>query len=251
MKIVQVTHHFSPCIGGVESVVLETSRRLVEAGHEVSVVCLDRCAKGGKILPGTGEIDGIKITRIPFIDLKYYKIAPRVLSLITGADLVHVHGVGFFSDYLLALKGVHKLPVIVSTHGGIMHTRKMRVIKAIYGLWMPLMLNRADAVVAVSKNDRDAFSRICAGGKVRLIENGIDYARFANARWKTEKNSFIYVGRLSRNKRVDNLIETFAFLKKAGVEFKLTILGHDFDGIAEKLHGLVEKKGLGGDVMFV
>lgn len=254
MKIVQVTHHFSPCIGGVESVVLELSKRLVKNGHKVQVVCLDRCARGREALKRRETIGGAEVVRLPFLDFKYYKIATAVLGQIKDADAVHVHGIGFFADFLLLTKWLHRKPVVVSTHGGIMHTKSIGTLKKIYTkLWMPRVLSRADAVVAVSRNDMEEFSRVCGREKLKLIENGIDYARFADAgaKVKRKKNSFIYVGRLSRNKRVDNLIETFACLKKAGTEFTLTILGNDFDGIEAQLRELAKELGVGDEVVFV
>ena len=65
------------------------------------VLCLNKCAKSSKVLPDKGAKSGINIYRIPFFDLHYYKIAPQVLNYLKDYDIIHVHGIGFFSDFLL------------------------------------------------------------------------------------------------------------------------------------------------------
>ena len=79
MKIVQVCNHFEPCIGGMERVVSDIACKLAGRGHRVRVVCLERCANYKEKLAPKGNIGGIEVERVPFIDLKYYKIAPSVL----------------------------------------------------------------------------------------------------------------------------------------------------------------------------
>src|SRR3989339_1312055 len=104
MKIVQVANHFLPCMGGVERVVQDISAGLESRGHKVNVVCLNRCAYSKGPLASAWDAEGIAVERIPFLDLHYYKIAPSVLLKIRNADIVHVHGIGFFSDFLLLTK---------------------------------------------------------------------------------------------------------------------------------------------------
>ncbi|VVB99083.1 D-inositol-3-phosphate glycosyltransferase [uncultured archaeon] len=226
MKIVHAANHFSPCLGGIEKVVKDTGMLLAERGHEVSVVCLDRCANSGEKLPEKGAVGKIKIWRIPFIDLKYYKVAPAILGKIKDADIVHVHGIGFMSDFLLATKPLHKKPVVVSTHGGVFHTESLSSAKKIYfSTFQRALLKMADKVIAVSRNDLKLFSGICKN--TVLFENGISPQEFTIG--KKKPNSFLFVGRFSSNKRVGLLLEAFSRLRKES--FALTVAGNDWEGL--------------------
>lgn len=246
MKIAHVTNHFQPCLGGIERVVLEMSRHLLARGHEVGVICLDRCAYSDEKLPARAEAEGIRIERIPFIDLKYYKIAPAVLEKIREFDIVHVHGVGFFSDFLSMTKAIHGKPVIVTTYGGGFHTSDIGFLKkAYFGLFERLALGLADKVIAVNEEDEKRFGKIT--GNVTRLDLGVDIERFRSAR--KIPNSFIYVGRFSKNKRVERLLEVFSKLK--GEKATLIIAGNDWEGLMEEYLKKNIALGIDGIVKYV
>ncbi len=246
MKIVQVCNHFTPCIGGVERVVFDLSITLAEHGHEVRVVCLDRCANSAQKLPKKEIIWGLVVERVPFIDLKYYKIAPSILWKLRDADIVHVHGIGFLSDYLILNKIFHKKRVVVSTHGGIFHTRDLGIIKQLYFRFVQgLLLNFSDGVVAVSRNDLELFSKISR--KIQLVENGVDVSHFSAG--KKKANTFLFVGRFSKNKRVEKLLETFAALKSD--KFELIIAGVDWENLLGNYEKVSQERGISKNVKFV
>lgn len=245
MKILQVCNHFYPCTGGIERVVFDISRLLAENGHTVKVVCLDRCAGGKEKLPTAEKAGKVEVERIGFLDFKYYKIAPQILGKLRGVDVVHVHGIGFFSDFLLLTKPIHRKRVVVSTHGGVFHTKTMAFAKWVYfNLAQRLILGLADKVIAVSRNDYELFSGICT--KTALIENGIDLSNFKPG--KKKPGTLLYLGRFSKNKRVDLIIDAFAKLK--GGKFKLTIAGTDGEGLLKKYREKAEALGLGKKLEF-
>lgn len=245
MKIVHVTNHFYPCIGGIERVALDICNALIEKGHSVKIVTLNKCANTEKKLKAKENFGKIQIERIPFINLKYYKVATSVLGKIKEADIVHVHGIGFFSDFLILTKFIHKKPVVISTHGGIFHTKDLGFLKIIYFYGIQQILLRfANKVLAVSKNDLNKFGEISK--KVELIENGIDIKRFKPG--KKKKNTLLYVGRFSKNKRVEKLLETASILKK---DFTLIIAGTDWENLLWKYKRLVSSLGLEKKVVFL
>ncbi len=246
MRIVMVANHFSPCIGGVEKVVMDISKRLIGRGHDVLAVCLNRCAKSYEALPASETVDGIVVDRLAFADLRYYKIAAGVLEKIRDADVVHVHGIGFFSDFLLLTRPLHKKPVVVSTHGGIFHTKNLGAFKSLYfGLLQRPVLGMASKVIAVSRNDFEMFSRIC--GNAELVENGVNVEKFAPG--KKMPNSFLFVGRFSRNKRIELLLSIFAKLRGMGVT--LTIAGNDWDGLLKSYLDINVHLGIDSSVRYV
>src|SRR5688572_9507707 len=102
MRITHVVRQFHPAIGGMEDVVWQLARTQVLNGHTVRVVTLDRLfeAPPSARLPRHDTLAGIDIIRIPFVGSTRYPLAFSALKFIRTADVVHVHGLDFFFDYL-------------------------------------------------------------------------------------------------------------------------------------------------------
>jgi alpha-1,3-mannosyltransferase len=250
MKIIHVFHHFAPCTGGIETVIMQLCRQL-QGKHSCRVVCLNKCPKEKKKLPAKETISGIEVARVPFIDLGFYKFAPSVGRKLNNTDIIHVHGLNFFSDFLAATAFLHRKPIVLSTHGGVFHTNKKSIFKKIYFFcWNRLALKAFKKIICVSKNDFELFSKIVPAEKLALVENGIEFEKFYSAKKEKKPNSFIFVGRLSRNKRLDNLIGTFAALAEKNQGFELHIVGKDFDNLSEPLKKQAEILGIEKKVFF-
>lgn len=248
MKVLHVSHRFFPCIGGTEKYILDLCLQLKKRGIKPEVVCLNTCHNSKKKLKEKERVKGIKINRIPFWDLKIYKIALKVTEFLEEFDLIHVHGIGFFSDFILTKKSQHKKPVIISTHGGIYHTNKKSLIKKFYSnVWLNHHLKKADAIIADSENDFDQFKKV--SNKVVLVQNAVDTKKF-RFNGKKDFNKLIFVGRISKNKRIDLLIDRFSEAAEEFPDKKLEIIGEDFDKIVKELKTKVKQKGLEKKVFF-
>lgn len=250
MRIIHVYNHFHPCVGGVEKVMEDLCLNLKKLGHTSDVCCLNRCANSREELKPMEEHKGIKIHRIPYRDLKYYKVAPRVLKIIKNYDIIHIHGLGFFLDFLSSTKKIHGKPLILTTHGGIFHTRKLLRLKKIYfSFWTRHKLKRVDRIIAVSRNDERLFSRI--SGKVRFIPNGIDYPAYSGIQRRPEPNTLLFIGRITKNKRIDRLIGLVKELKSKGVTHTLYIAGSGSGEEKGKLENAARISGLEKHVIFL
>ncbi|MBL7160311.1 MAG: glycosyltransferase family 4 protein [Candidatus Aenigmarchaeota archaeon] len=233
MKILHVTNHFHPCVGGIERHVLDLCIQLRKRGHTSDVLCLNRCPDGNH-LPCEGEHQGIKISRVPFLDLKYYKVGRGVLSKLKGYDVVHVHGMGYFLDMIAATKCIHRKRIILSTHGGFFHTKKLGLLKRLhFQTAARLSLQAVERVVAVSRQDFERFS--CVSGRVEHIPNGIDSQQFRVG--KKCGKGIVSVGRFAPNKRIDLLVKTFRRVAEMDKGVRLTIVG---GGEIGQLRGMVE-----------
>lgn len=249
MKILHVCNHFYPCIGGVERHVEDLCKNLIRLGHESDVLCLNTCAYTNEQFPEYEEYGGIRIFRIPYINFKIYNVAPGVLKFLKKYDIIHVHSLGFLSDFLALTKFMHKKSLILSTHGGIFHTKAFSFLKNLYfNLWCKYVLKKFDRIIAVSRSDEKLFSAIAPN--IELIPNGIEIRDFKIER-KAENNTLLYVGRISKNKRIDNLIETIAVLKDKIPDVKLYVIGEDWEGILEDLKNLTKERNVEDNVIFV
>lgn len=249
MKVLHVTNQFWPNVGGIEKFTMDLCVQTKPLGIESRVLCLNKGKNDRHALPATGEINGIRIRRVPFLNLHYYKPALIPKEELAWADVIHVHGVSALSDYLVLTKHRHQKPIILNTHGGLFHTQSLTAIKKIYFLGgQKIMLKGVDLVVADSPHDFELFRPIAQ--KMILIENGVDFSALSKKAKKNPKR-FLYVGRLSKNKRIDLLLKTFGELKKQGRDFELRLAGPDWENLASELKQLAKDLKISEQVVFL
>jgi len=244
MHVVHVVRQFYPSIGGLETVVMELACAQLAHGHDMRVVTLDRLfnAKNDVPLAANEKLSGIDVIRIPYRGSNRYPIAPSVLNFIKSADIVHVHAIDFFFDYLAWTKPFHKKPIVASTHGAFFHTSFAARFKRIYfNTITRLSAARYDGIVAISSADQDLFSKIYPN--VICIENGVNTRRFLGASAKVPKKTIISIGRFSDNKRLDRLISFISRLRTRDPDWTLVIAGHRSDLGIDDLTLLAERAG--------
>ena len=247
MKILHVTNHFHPCVGGIEKNVLDLCEQLIKRGHKSDVLCLNKCSDG-KTLPPRGKYKKTLIYRTPFIDMKYYKIGRGVLNHVKNYDVIHIHGLGYFCDLLTSTKNVHGKKLILSTHGGFYHTKSLSPLKKIHFKTLTkFALKKVDKIIAVSKQDLELFSKISKN--IEFIPNGIDFRKLSEKKEK-KKNTFVFVGRIAKNKRIDNLLKTFKALAGKNRKTRLYIVGNDFDHLLQSFRNLVKNWNLEKNIIF-
>lgn len=246
MKIGHVVKHFNPCIGGVENYCENLATNLQQKGYYNKIITLNTCYKSKTKLKPKDKFVNIPIYRIKYLNFKYiYKIAPSVLKHIKDVDLIIIHGHDFFVDFLSLTKWIHRKKIIMITHGGIFHTHRNNIFKKIYFyIWSRFIMLFVDKVIACSEVDYNRYIAITK--KVVLFENPI----VLNSKKPAPKikNQFIYVGRISENKRIENLIKTFSYLKN--VNFNLIILGPDNDNKIPELTNLAKNYNIDNKILF-
>jgi len=248
-RVVHIVRQFLPNRGGLEDVVYHLCREQIRQGFDVRVVTLDRLfTKLDVKLPVREEIDGIKITRIPFHGSTRYPVAPHVFRHIGDADLLHVHAIDFFFDALAMTKLFHRKPLVATTHGGFFHTKDFSRLKTLWFNGPTRFSARCyDAIAACGRGDFEAFSTIC-GSKAHLIENGVDLEKFAGASSATPVRRLVSLGRFSKNKRPERLIETMAYLAAKDPAWHLDLIGAVSDWDEAALHEEIARYGLADHV---
>jgi alpha-1,3-mannosyltransferase len=237
MRILQVARQFHPKIGGIESCVLNLSRGLIARGHKVEVVTLDRDLHSRKPLNAPSEIAGIAIHRVPYIGSRRYPVAPSWLRFVDDFDVIHIHAIDFFIDSAALGKKlrVHRKPIVVTTHGGIFHTAEWLPLKNFY--WRYVLnrsLSAVAAVIAVSDRDASLFGSIVPPDKLMTIPNGID-PEFAEGHEPRVWGRLVCVGRVSRAKAIDKVIELVAAVSREFRDVELIVAGPDENEATEFL----------------
>jgi alpha-1,3-mannosyltransferase len=245
MRIVHVVRQFHPAIGGLENVVAQLATAQYAKGHDVRVVTLDRIFNTPKTgrLPRFERINGLEVVRVPYFGSKRYPIALSVIQHIRGADIVHVHGIDFFFDYLAWTTPIHRRKLVVSTHGGFFHTPFAARLKRLYFRTVTrLTLSWYAGIATVSDADDRLFKTIRSRG-VYLIENGVDVDKYAGASSRVSKKTLLSFGRLSSNKRLDRVIRFLVALRRIDPQWSLCIAGRPWDVSAAGLRKFVKDTG--------
>ena len=249
MRIVHVTRQFPPGLGGIEEVVAQLVEAQVRAGHEVRVLTLDRIFTDPDTqLVARDDWMGAQVMRFPYRGSMRYPFAPAVLGHVRDADVVHVHAIDFFFDFMSFARPWHRRPMVATTHGGFFHTEAHARLKR---LWFATITRAAargyDRIVACSSPDFDMFSAI-SRDNLALIENGVDISKFAERASREATKKLVAIGRFSFNKKPDRLLDAMAELGKIDPDFSLDLIGGEFDWTREKLAAEIAARGLGARV---
>lgn len=249
MKILHVVRQFYPDIGGLENYVLNLAKEQVNNGNEVSVATLNRSFRTGETFAKYEKVFDINIIRIPYFGSQRYPFAFSILKHLKGFDIIHVHAIDFFADFLALTAFLHKKKLFITTHGGFFHTKKNEVLKKIYfNIITRCILNRYKAIIACSGNDFNTFSKI--SNNVVLIYNGVDVERYLHVPKKVIKGKIITIGRIDVHKDIDKLITILGKLKEKGIDAKLEIIGPDSKNLMVQMKLQAQKLNIQESIVF-
>jgi glycosyltransferase involved in cell wall biosynthesis len=151
-----------------------------------------------------------------------------VLTRSRGQDIVHLHSalaptVTILRAGLLALAArASGSAVIVHAHGGNLDSWMSTPLRRRL-LWLSML--PAHRVVAVWSAGERALASVVGTEKVRLIDNGVDCARYPEPEPSHDPPRVLYVGLLTPRKGVLDLIEASRLLAAEGVRHELRLLG--------------------------
>lgn len=251
VSVTHVVRQYLPSIGGMEEVVRNIAGHQLRSGQGATrIVTLDRLFRNtDEQLPAREWIDGIEVIRLPYRGSSRYPFCPAVLKHLKDTDVIHVHGVDFFYDFLAATKWLHRRPLLLSTHGGFFHTRfASRAKQAYFKTVTRLSSSAYDQVVATSANDGDLFGQIMSQQKLQVIENGVDVEKYAGSAAPQLTPTLMYFGRWSSNKGLLPTLELFAELHRQHPEWRLIIAGREYDHSLTELQAAAQALGISNSV---
>jgi alpha-1,3-mannosyltransferase len=254
IKVVHIVRQYAPSMGGMEDVVQNIARQQREHHDQLPrIVTLNRLFRNSnEYLAPEAVVNGVGVVRLPFLGTSRYPLCPQVLQYVGDADVIHVHGVDFFFDYLAATKLLHRRPLVASTHGGFFHTEFASRLKKVYFNTVTRMSCMAyDKIIATSDNDGAIFRKIVRPPKLEVIENGVNVEKYSDLSSPVPTRTLIYFGRWSVNK---GLLETLALFKRLHAQapdWKLIIAGREYDHSAAELHAWVGQEQLQDAVQIV
>ncbi|MBA3944446.1 MAG: glycosyltransferase family 4 protein [Herpetosiphonaceae bacterium] len=252
MKIVQVCRQFYPGVGGIESVTLGLSQALQEHGHRSDVITLRKLFSLGMVANPTEWVDGINVYRLPHVGIRRYPVAPAVLSLLAPYDIIHIHAIDFFTDFLTATRRIHRKPIVVMTHGGFFHTRRFLLFKHLYFRTITrLSLSGANAIICDSPHDYNLFQHIVPPHKLYTCAIGVNVQPYINIQKQIEPGLLVGIGRIVENKRIERLIQLLPALALHLPDVHLVWIGDDEQGRLAHLLTYAQELGVASRVQFL
>ncbi|MEL7665716.1 MAG: glycosyltransferase family 4 protein [Methanosarcina mazei] len=258
MKICMYTSEFPPDIGGISTYVYNLSKKLVERGHEVTVI-----TRGNWRKTYYEKIEGISVYRVRFIPFfpspfKIHEIYVTKLlkSLKFDFDLIHLHG------YFLPVKPVfnNSLPVIFTSHGNSTKKLDSMEVKTLHFFIVKLLrkylfkveqeiVQKSDILTAVSNSSANNFRMYHSiKREISIVHNGVDTDFFMPPENRSNLKSVLYTGRFEVFKGLFDLIECSSIVCKKYPDVKFILVGTGT--ILENLKKQVKKLELDDNVIF-
>ena len=220
---------------GIGNYVYNLSTKLVERGHNVSVI-----TRGG-LKEETFEYDSLSVIRVPFImaypfhvDIHGVFINKFLKTIAQDLDLVHVH-----TPLTPSIKT--QLPIVTTFHSphfadyystDIVDIRQLlyKMLEVFDYRIEKSLISSSSVLSAVSqgvKLDLERYYPI-ETGSVRVFGNAVGdtFLQAGNSIFnKKDESLILYVGRLDYHKGLLDLIESMKFVKRRVPEAKLVVVG--------------------------
>ncbi len=233
LTILIMTEYLPPQINGISTRCHNVITNFRKLGHTVHVAG-----------PTDAPLTTIPMFDIPNfvynIDNKFCLLDPssieRIMQLLPTLDIVHVFYPSTTSGYMFPIFKLHNIPVICSHHCDTSQLKLSHptingvILEQIFDVYMmpfssPLVsLNLVPGFTEENEKYRDALN-------LQIIPSGFDNKIFnhnnINLQDKSQSKILVYVGRLSREKNCDQMLDFFGRLVKKDKykEYQLIVVG--------------------------
>jgi glycosyltransferase involved in cell wall biosynthesis len=263
LRILQVVAYYPPHLGGLERHVEGLSRKLVEAGHEVTVYT----ANVPRLKP-VEVVDGVEVRRFRCVASPLGNpLTPGLLCRLLRSDrfdIVHTHIHYHMCSNLTVLSNVfRRRPLVLTVHGLMLGYHGWRrgvevVFNRTVGWWT---LRSVDRVIVLTPTLADMVGVLGARRERTVVIPGwiepvstdlrADGAGFRTAYGFDGKKVLLFAGRILPAKGLSYLIEAAA---KAQSRAMVAIIGDEAPGYAgckDALVQQVKRLGLEEQVLFL
>ena len=258
-----VTHTFLPHVGGIENVVYEQSKRLLQKQFELMVVT-NRIHTDKNY-----TFDGIRVQCYDSLNIGFRLGIPYAIPHITSyktflesiksSDLIHAHGHPYLSSFIAAkIAKKYSKPLVLTQHNTFIEYKNFwDTIERLNDLAIGKeTLKEADKIIVVSKATMNYVLSLGADPeKIEVLHNGVDLNRFRpltgikdemrkKLRISKDSSVVLTVRRLVYKNGIDTLIEgaKIAIKKNPRLVFLVIGGGPDFDQVKAKIEQLgIEK----------
>ncbi len=229
LEIVMVSALNYPSLGGTETHIIETSKRLAARGHRVTNLACD----GFGDLKKTEILDEVEIKRFkayPKNSDLYF--SPKLIKELKylSADVIHIQGI----HTLIAPTALWKLrksrtPVVLSFHSGGHSSQIRKTLRSTQFKAISRVLSPVKKAIAVSDFERSYFQDVFGknGPPIDVVPNGtesLDAFKIGKVA-SISRPTIVSAGRLVKYKGHHRLIEAIPYLTSEYPNIKVHIVG--------------------------
>ncbi|WP_409180597.1 glycosyltransferase family 4 protein [Amycolatopsis sp. VS8301801F10] len=226
LRILLVSHYYPPHVGGIENVAAQQARTLAARGAEVTV--LTSALPAARPAPA----DRFRVVRVPAFNwiedrtgVPFPVFGPQLFRAVREwvgwADVVHVHDTLYPSSWSAGRRAARTgTPLFLTQHVAVVEHPSELVRAVQHAVYRSIgrRLFRASREVFVVNDSVAAFVRRFRGGRVEVLPNGVDTARYRPAfpgearrlreRWQLphDRVLVLFVGRPVPKKGYDLLL---------------------------------------------
>lgn len=230
-----VLHVSQPVGVGVPQYVAALVRDQLARGWRVAVASPPQERRlRAAVLSAGGIHYGWRAQRNPGLGLSGEIAQLRTIIKATSPDLIHLHSSVAGLVGRLVVRG--RLPTVFQPHGWSFHALK-GALRTVGVGWERFGARWADATICVSEGERRAGEAAAVRGRWRVIKNGVDLEAYSEAP-PEEKHCArarlglppqgpiaVCIGRLSRAKGQDMLVEVWPAVRTAVADARLFLVG--------------------------
>lgn len=276
MKILLTTDWYKPVVNGVVTSVINLKKELESREHEVRVLTLSRSYES-YAENGVYYIKSLNLEKIyPNARAVLPHMEPFVRELIWwNPDVVHSQCEFMTFSYALKISKKCQCPLIHTYHtvyedyihylpGGLSNYKTgAKLERKAVACFSKMILSRTSQVIVPTKKVENILKKYGVGEPVSVMPTGVDLSRFKEPITLEEKNAvkkrlgiplenkvLVSVGRLAKEKNLEELLEYFAKLVREGNGKNLTFLIAGDGPDRERLEKLAEELGIKDQVVF-
>lgn len=251
MRIVHLIPYFYPAwaYGGTPRAVYEIARRQVKEGDDVTVITTNAYEKDKVLDPGVSKIEGIKVIRLNtlsnFLTWKFHFPIPLKFKFTNEKfDVVHLHETRTLLNLFFLISGDFK-KVLFSPWGTLPVNDRFLGVKYIFDFLVINILRKyVDRAIVQTSHEARVVRDWKISKDINILPLGIDFSFFRDLpdRKESRKNLglntqdfvFLFLGRFSRVKGLEILLESFKRFAKDRTGVKLVLVGRN-DGYLEEM----------------
>jgi 1,2-diacylglycerol 3-alpha-glucosyltransferase len=258
LKIAFYTDSFLPARDGVVTSIINTRRELMKRGHEVYIFTSGD-SRTRRLVNGSKNIfviRGMKLPRYP-----QYKVA--VLPFMTTAsiseidpDIIHTHTPFFMGTWGLAMAKINKIPIVSTFHTLFNDKRALEMYAPMHTAkfaekyswrYVRFYYNKCNVAIAPSETIKQMLAKHGVRN-ISVVPNGLDINRFnphvdshrlrKKLQMRKDERIVLYLGRISKEKRLETLLRAARLLKEQNVRFVFAGTGPALDHYRSMAHRL-------------
>lgn len=245
MRIAIFTDAFYPQINGIVTSIINMAENLARRGHSIIIVAPSYYRKKDEY-----SYPGVKVKRILSVPAGFYEdfrwtltVDPSVPRMLKREKIELVH---FMTPVFVSLMGIKYarrlgIPVVGTFHTFIadplyykqFFTGPIKVTEEIAWHYLNLFYDTADHVSSPTPEAVKVIRQNGCTAPLEALSNGIDTSLFDSLKREEIKEKYalgdqvvLFVGRISHEKNLKALIDSFDLVVRTNPEAQLLIVGH-------------------------